>query len=59
VLHLNVKDDVGLALASRWSVVGTPTFFVLDGHGDVVYAQAGAPDIEAIKAAVIDVNTAH
>ena len=54
VLHLNVKDKVGLALASRWGVVGTPTFFVLDGNGDIVYAQAGAPDIEAIKAAVFN-----
>ena len=52
VLYLNVKDKIGLALASRWGVVGTPTFFVLDGHGDIVYAQAGAPDIDAIKAAV-------
>lgn len=54
VLHLNVKDKVGLELASRWSVVGTPTFYVLDGQGDIVYAQAGAPDIAAIKAAVIN-----
>lgn len=52
VLRLDVKDNVGLALAARWNVVGTPTFFVLNGAGDVVYARAGAPDIEALKAAV-------
>ncbi len=52
VLRLNVKDNVGLALAIRWNVVGTPTFFVVNGAGDVVYARAGAPDIEGLKAAV-------
>jgi len=52
VLRLNVKDNVGLALATRWSVNGVPTFFVLNGAGDVVYARAGAPDIEGLKAAV-------
>lgn len=52
VLRLNVKDNVVLALAGRWNVVGTPTFFVLNSAGDVVYARAGAPDIEALKAAV-------
>jgi thiol-disulfide isomerase/thioredoxin len=53
VLRLNVKDNVGLALASRWSVVGTPTFFVLDGAGNVIYARAGTPDIEGLKTAVV------
>jgi thiol-disulfide isomerase/thioredoxin len=56
VLRLNVKDNVGLALASRWGVVGTPTFFVLDGAGNVIYARAGAPDIEGLKAAVVAVQ---
>jgi thiol-disulfide isomerase/thioredoxin len=59
VLHLNVKDKVGLALASRWNVIGTPTFFVLAGQGDIVYAQAGAPDIDAIKSAVANVIDAQ
>ncbi len=52
VLRLNVKDNVGLALASRWGVVGIPTFFVVNGAGDVVYTRAGAPDIEYLKAAI-------
>jgi thiol-disulfide isomerase/thioredoxin len=53
VLRLNVKDQVGLTLASRWGIVGTPTFFVVNGKGDIIYAQAGAPDVEGIKAAVV------
>jgi len=52
VLRLNVKDDVGQALAARWGVRGIPTFFVLNGDGDVIYSHAGAPDIERLKAAV-------
>ena len=56
VVRLNVKDKVGLALASRWGVLGTPTFLVLNGQGDIVYAQAGAPDIESIKTAVVEVT---
>ena len=52
VLRLNVKDNVGLALAARWNVAGVPTFFVVNGAGDVVYARAGAPDTEGLKAAV-------
>lgn len=55
LLRLNVKADVGRRLASSWGVRGVPTFFVFDGAGDVVYAQAGAPDVEAIRGAV---NTA-
>jgi thiol-disulfide isomerase/thioredoxin len=53
VLRLNVKNNVGLALASRWGVVGIPTFFVLDGAGNVIYTRAGAPDIEGLKAAIV------
>jgi thiol-disulfide isomerase/thioredoxin len=52
LLRLNVKADVGRRLASSWGVRGVPTFFVFDGAGDVVYAQAGAPDVEAIRGAV-------
>ncbi len=52
VLRLNVKEGVGLALARRWGVRGVPTFVVLDGDGEVVYAQAGAPQVETIEAAV-------
>lgn len=52
VLRLDVADPVGRTLAARWGVVGTPTFFVLDGAGQIVYAQAGAPDVSAIRASI-------
>ncbi|MBN1259777.1 MAG: thioredoxin family protein [Anaerolineae bacterium] len=52
VLRLNVKDAVGGTLAARWGVRGVPTFFVVDGTGQIVYAQAGAPDVAALEAAV-------
>jgi len=52
LLRLNVKAEVGRVLASSWGVRGVPTFFVFDGGGDVVYAQAGAPDVDAIRGAV-------
>ncbi len=52
LLRLSVKDEVGRTQALRWGVRGVPTFFVLDGAGEIVYAQAGAPDVAAIKAAV-------
>ncbi|MFP4395383.1 MAG: thioredoxin family protein [Anaerolineales bacterium] len=57
VLRLNVRDNgAGQALAARWGVRGVPTFFVVDGAGEVVYAQAGAPDVAAIQAAVADLT---
>ena len=52
LLRLNVKADVGRRLASSWGVRGIPAFFVFDGAGEMVYAQAGAPDIEALRGAV-------
>jgi thiol-disulfide isomerase/thioredoxin len=52
VLRLNVREEVGRQLATRWNVRGVPTFVVLDGEGGVVYASAGAPDVEALQAAV-------
>lgn len=50
--RLNVKDDTGKELAYRWQVTGVPTFFVFDGEGEVSYRQAGAPDVDAIRATV-------
>lgn len=52
VLRLNVRSGAGRTLASRWQVTGVPTFFVFDGSGAAVYRRPGAPDSEAIKAAV-------
>jgi len=55
VLRLDVADPVGGALAARWGVVGTPTFFVLDGAGQIVYTQPGAPDLPAIQSMIAQV----
>jgi thioredoxin 1 len=52
LLRLNVKNGPGRQLASRWGVTGVPTFVVLNDKGEAVYARAGAPDVEAILAAV-------
>ncbi len=53
LLRLNINDTVARSYAARWGVPGVPTFFVLDGRGEVVYARAGAPDVETLKAQVI------
>jgi thioredoxin-related protein len=52
VLRLSVLDDVGGQLAMRYGVRGVPTFVLLDGAGDVVLAQGGIPDKQAIQVAV-------
>lgn len=52
VLRLNVKGDVGRTLAARWGVRGVPTFFVVDGTGEVIYYQIGALDGAAIEEVV-------
>jgi hypothetical protein len=33
-----------------------PTFFVINPDGEIVYASAGAPDIEAITNIVVDIS---
>lgn len=57
LLRLNVKNGPGRQLAGRWGVTGVPTFFVLDGDGQAVYARAGAPDVEAIHQAVASIQS--
>lgn len=52
LLRLNVKDSPGDQLAYRWQVTGVPTFFVLDGEGEMIYRKAGAPNSEEIKSTV-------
>lgn len=58
ILRLNVKSDTGRTLANRWQVSGVPTFFVFDGASVAIYRRPGAPDSEAIKAAVAAALTA-
>jgi thioredoxin-related protein len=48
VIRLSVMSDVGGALARRYGVRGVPTIIVFDGSGEVIYAEAGIPDREAI-----------
>jgi len=52
VLRLNVQDEVGMSAARQFGVRGVPSFFVLDGQGQVVYAQAGMPNRATITAQV-------
>ena len=56
VLKLNVKEPVNQALAAQWGVQGVPTFFILDPKGEIVYARAGAPDIQTITNMVLDIS---
>jgi len=44
VMRLNVLDSVGLSAARRFGVRAVPAFFVLDGQGQVAYAQVGIPN---------------
>ena len=44
VMRLNVLDAVGMSAARRFGVRAVPAFFVLDGHGEVAYAQVGIPN---------------
>ena len=53
VLRLSVMDDVGGELAVRYGVRSVPTFVLLNGAGEVVLQQAGMPDRDMIKAAVV------
>ncbi len=52
VLRLNVMDDVGGALATRYGVRGVPTFVLLDGAGEAALTQAGIPNRAELVAAV-------
>ncbi len=52
VLRLNVMDEIGMSAARRFSVRGVPSFFVLNGQGQVVHAQVGVPNRADIAAQV-------
>ncbi len=52
VLRLNVMDDVGGALATRYGVHGVPTFVLLDGTGKVTLTRVGMLDRAEITAAI-------
>lgn len=52
VMRLNVLDSVGLSAARRFGVRAVPAFFVLDGRGQVAYAQVGIPNRAEVTARV-------
>jgi thioredoxin-related protein len=52
VVRLSVTDSVGGRLAARYGVRGVPTMVLLDGEGEVVYAEVGTPNRSEIIAAV-------
>ena len=52
VMRLNVLDSVGLSAARRFGVRAVPAFFVLDGQGEVAYAQVGIPNRAEMSARV-------
>ena len=56
VLRLNVIDRVNGELAMRYGVRGVPTFLLLDGAGQVVWGQGGAPKQDEIIAAVSELT---
>ena len=53
VLQLNIKDEVGRALAVQWGVHGVPTFVILDGQGNQQYIHIGKPDTIKLKQVAI------
>jgi thioredoxin-related protein len=55
VLRVNAFSRLGGSLAGRYGVRGVPTLLVFDGNGQVVYAQTGLPDRQAIDTAVAGV----
>ena len=52
VLRLNLLDSVGMSAARRLGVRAVPTFFVVDGQGNVVETQVGFPNREKLGAQV-------
>ncbi len=40
------------AIAAKWNLSGTPTFYVIDHHGVIRYKWVGSPGEKAIDAAL-------
>lgn len=56
-VKVNVADDEGARVASRFGVHGVPTFIVLDGNGRVVYRKTGGkPDVGEVEARVAELR---
>jgi thiol-disulfide isomerase/thioredoxin len=52
VIRVNLMSRVGVDLARRYGIRGTPTLLVFDGGGSVVYSEAGIPNQGAVLEAV-------
>ena len=52
VLRLNVMDSLGMSAARRFGVSAVPAFFVVNGQGKVVEAQAGFPNRDKLRGQV-------
>ena len=50
--HLDVDDPANATMLEQFQVVGTPTFVLLDGAGEVVQQWAGKTDVAEIEAAM-------
>ena len=58
ILRINLLGKLGMTLASRYGIRGTPTLLVFDGAGNVVHREAGVPNREAVRAAVAQLAAA-
>jgi len=52
LIRIDLMTRIGLDLARRYGIRGTPMLLVFDGAGSVVYTQAGIPDQGAVLEAV-------
>ena len=52
VLRLSAWSEVGKQLGARYGVRGVPTFFLLDGTGEMVSYQVGRLDASLVKAEI-------
>jgi hypothetical protein len=52
VIRVDVLRGTGLTIARKYGVRALPTTLVFDGRGNLVYSQAGRPNVTAIEEAV-------
>jgi thiol-disulfide isomerase/thioredoxin len=52
LVRINLMSQMGIDLARRYGIRGTPTLLVFDGAGSVVYTEVGIPNQGAVVAAV-------
>jgi hypothetical protein len=58
--RVNINDERGSALASKYGIRAVPTFLVVSPSGDVLYRKVGGrPDREAIEAKLASHRSAN